>query len=906
MMESKVQNDLEYLLECVKEIFTEMEENKLVQFISFLEGKTSPPDDLELERTVQLLSLYFQLLNMVEENSAAQFRRKMETEKGFTQITGLWGEKLSDLVNKGFNGEQIAGIFPEIQVEPVLTAHPTEAKRATILEQHRELYLLLVKKENTIWTPFEKESIKEEIKVCLERLWRTGEIYLERPDVASERRNILHYLKNVFPNVLPSVDLRLRGAWKELGFSNDLLDSYKKFPRITFGNWVGGDRDGHPFVTSSITNETLQEFRSSALEIIESKIVKLASHLSLSDRIQKPGSAFLKKIDELSQSIGEDAKDSLTRNPGEPWRQFIGLILKKLPHFSLNKDYTYKSSSELLEDLEVLRINLLSIKANRIVEREVIPTERIVQAFGFHLAVLDIRQNSKFHDKALSQLLKSAGIFDYDFSVWSEAKRITFLNQELNSPRPFVLPDMKCGEEADAVVGCYRVIANQVKNFGYDSIGALIISMTRSLSDLLTVYVLAREAGLLVQTEEGLVCPIPVVPLFETIEDLEGSPDILERFINHPMTRRSLRYIAKVNQTSVPVQQVMLGYSDSNKDGGILASQWNLYTTQKKLTEVGYRNTTKIRYFHGRGGTISRGGGKTHRFMQVLPHTSLTGSMRMTIQGESIAQQFANWNNATYNLELLIASAASTTIKHRSLPKKEHPLEEYMSSISQRSKEVYQDILNSPGFMEFYGQATPIDIIENSRHGSRPSRRTGKRTLGDLRAIPWVFSWNQSRFYLPGWYGAGTALLELKEKDPKVFQLFPSEVKDWHFFRHVIMNIEANLMSVDLEIMNQYASLVESNEYRHFFLKKITDEYQKTKTALGEIFGISVEERRPRMNETILLRSRGLSEIHRKQVTLLKEWRAYLKEENTKEAERILIPLLLTVNAIAGGLRTTG
>ncbi len=906
MKETKVIEDLGFLLDCVKEIFTDLGENGLVHFITFLEGKSDPPKDLELEKTVQILSLYFQLLNMVEENSAAQFRRKIESEKGFSEISGLWGDKLIDLVKKGFTAEQISGIFPEIHVEPVLTAHPTEAKRATILEQHRELYLLLVKKENSMWTPFEQESIREEIKVSLERLWRTGEIYLERPDVASERRNILHYLKNVFPNVLPSVDQRLKGAWKDAGFSPDFLDAYKKFPRITFGNWVGGDRDGHPFVTSEITKDTLEEFRLSAIEIIENVIQKLASHLSLSDRIQKPSISFLNLIEKKANELGKEGKDCLDRNPGEPWRQFISLIFKKLPSPKEIKPYEYKNSSELLSDLEILRENLLSIKAHRIIEREIIPAERIIQAFGFHTAVLDVRQNSKFHDKALSQLLKSAGIFDYDFSVWSEEKRISFLNNELNSPRPFVLPDMKCGEEADAVIGCYRVLANEIKKYGYDSIGALIISMTRSLSDLLTVYILAREAGLLVITEEGLVCPLPVVPLFETIEDLEGSPEILERFINHPMTRRSLRYISKNKFNKTPVQQVMLGYSDSNKDGGILASQWNLYCTQKKLTEVGNRNTTKIRFFHGRGGTISRGGGKTHRFMQVLPHTSLTGNLRMTIQGESIAQQFANWNNATYNLELLIASTASTTIKHRSLPKKEHPLEDYMNSISLRSQEIYQSLLKAPGFMEFYGQATPIDIIENSRHGSRPSRRTGKRTLGDLRAIPWVFSWNQSRFYLPGWYGAGSALLEMKEKEPKAFQLFSSEVRDWHFFRHVIMNIEANLMSVDLEISSQYADLVESIEYRNFFTNKIREEYDKTKLVLGEIFGKSVEERRPRMNETILLRSKGLSEIHRKQISLLREWRKHLKEENTAEAEKVLIPLLLTVNAIAGGLRTTG
>lgn len=906
MSEVKISEDLKYLLDCLQEVFLELQENRLVEFVQFLQGKAEPPKNLELDKTVQLLSLYFQLLNMVEENSAVQFRRRAETEKGFTAISGLWGEKLKDLTDKGFTAEQIAGIFPEIHIEPVLTAHPTEAKRATVLEQHRELYLLLVKKENRIWTPFERDSIKEEIKTALERLWRTGEIYLERPDISSERRNISHYLRNVFPNVLPSADLRLRGAWKELGFSSDYLDSYKKFPKISFGNWVGGDRDGHPFVTPEITEETLEEFRKYSLELAEKEILRLAGHLSLSDRIQKPSEKFLQKIQEYAALLGNEGTDCLERNPGEPWRQYVSLVYKRLPMNSERLNYHYSASEELLEDLEFLKESLLSINAVRIVEKEIIPAERVIQSFGFHLAVLDIRQNSKYHDRALSQLLKAAGIFDYDFSVWSEEKRISFLTQELNSPRPFVLPDMQCGTEADSVVGCLRVIARHIKKYGYNSLGALIVSMTRSLSDLLTVFILAREAGLLIPTEEGLVCPLPVVPLFETIEDLERAPDILERFLNHPMTRRSLRYTAKIKKYPVPIQQVMLGYSDSNKDGGILASQWNLYTAQKKLTETGNRNTVKIQFFHGRGGTISRGGGKTHRFMQVLPHTSFTGSIRMTIQGESIAQQFANWNNATYNLELLIASAASTAIKHRSLSKKEHPLEEYMESLSVRSKEVYQELLKSPGFMEFYGQATPIDIIENSRHGSRPSRRTGKRTLGDLRAIPWVFSWNQSRFILPGWYGAGTALSELKVKNPGVFELLPSEVRSWHFFRHAVMNIEANLMSVDIEIMKEYASLAESSEYRNYFLTCILSEYEKTRTVLSEIFGKPVEERRPRMHITIQMRSKGLSEIHKKQISLLKEWRICLKEEKTAEAEKLLEPLLLTVNAIAGGLRTTG
>jgi phosphoenolpyruvate carboxylase len=905
MSENKVIGDLNYLLQCLVEVLEDLEEPKLVQFISYLLGESPIPENLELDKTVQILSLYFQLLNMVEENSAAQFRRKVESDKSFFEISGLWGEKLKDLIAKGFTENQIIEAIQEISIEPVLTAHPTEAKRGTVLEQHRELYLLLVKKENPIWTPLEKKVIREDIKLCLERLWRTGEIYLERPDVSSERKNIIHYLKNVFPNVLPMVDERLKGSWEEVGFSLDSLNQYSNFPKLTFGNWVGGDRDGHPFVTPKITEATLYEFRNVSLNIIDSRLKILANHLSLSDRIQHPSQEFQESLNSIASQMGEEGEKAIKQNSGEPWKQYVSLILTKLP-VSEERPSQFKNPKELLDTLDVLKNELQKIKAFRIIERELIPTQRIIQAFGFHLASLDIRQNSKYHDIALNQLLKSAGFKDYDFASWTEEKRIRFLTEELEAPRPFVLPDMDCGEESKSVLGTFSIISKFIKKYGIDSMGAFIVSMTRSVSDLLVVYIFARETGLLIPTDEGMICPIPVVPLLETIEDLEAGPEILNSFINHPMTKRSLKYQSIQKNESIPTQQIMLGYSDSNKDGGILASQWNLYCSQKKLSSIANSNNIKFKYFHGRGGTISRGGGKTHRFMQVLPHTSFTGSIRMTIQGESIAQQFANWNNATYNLELLLASSVSTLLKHKFLAKKIHPLEEYMDQISDSSKTTYQSLLNHEGFMEFYGQATPIDAIENSKHGSRPSRRTGKRTLGDLRAIPWVFSWNQSRFYLPGWFGAGSALKILSDRNPQMIDLFQREVKEWHFFRHIIMNIEANLMSVDKNIILLYADLVENEVYKNTFLQIILQEYEITKNMLETIFGVSVEERRQRMMETMHLRSKGLTELHKKQISLLKEWRSCLKKENLKEAEEVLIPLLLTINAIAGGLRTTG
>ncbi|MCB1180365.1 MAG: phosphoenolpyruvate carboxylase [Leptospiraceae bacterium] len=909
----KIHGDLAYLIDCYKEVLVELGEEKLSALIPEISELSSTDftlsEDLPFEKQLQTLSLFFQILNMVEENAAAQYRRSVESEKGPDFIKGTWKKKIKDIKEKGIREEQIISILPHIVAEPVLTAHPTEAKRATVLEQHRELYLLLVKKESTHWTPTEKALIREEIKLCLERLWRTGEIYLEKPDVRSEVRNIVHYLKNVFPNVLTAVDNKLKSSWKYVGFSEDYIKDPYVFPKLKFGNWVGGDRDGHPFVTHDVTEETLHHFREIAIDLHKSTLLKLASHLSISDRFQTPSIELLNKISEYKNALGERGELCITKNPGEPWRQFLNLVIEKLPDSNKSEttsSFDYKTHEELLEDLKFLRNTLEGIGANRIINGELFALERQVDCFGFHLAAIDIRQNSKFHDTAISQLLKSAGFFDYDFSAWSEEKRIQFLNEELRSPRPFVLPGMDCGKEADAVINCYKVIATFIKKYGHHSIGSLIVSMTRSLSDLLAVYLLTREAGLLINTEEGMVSPLPVVPLFETIDDLNNAPGILDRFLNNPIVRRSLNYQSKLNKVPRPVQQVMLGYSDSNKDGGILASQWNLYHSQKTLNDVGKTNNIQLKFFHGRGGTISRGGGKVHKFMQILPHFSLTGHIRMTVQGETISQQFANWNNATYNMELFLASVTSTTIKHRSLPKKEHPSEKFIPSLAEKSAEIYSSLLHTDGFMEFYSQATPIDIIENSRHGSRPSRRSGKRSLGDLRAIPWVFSWNQSRFYLPGWYGVGSALENLKNSDKESFDLLKEEVKNWNFLNHFLLNVETSVNSSSPEIMQKYANLVESEKIRTTFMDLILKEHSITKNILEEIFGSDIDKRRIKMIETIQLRRRGLYILHEIQISLLKEWRQYVKDDKVEESNKIINTILLTVNEIEGGLKTTG
>ncbi len=530
------------------------------------------------------------------------------------------------------------------------------------------------------------------------------------------------------------------------------------------------------------------------------------------------------------------------------------------------------------------------------------PVIRAVDAFGFHLATLDIRQNSRFHDKAFGQLMTLAGHPGEAFATWDEARRLEFIETELRSSRPFAHSGASAGPEADAVLSCYRLLVEQYDAHGPGGLGALIVSMTRQLSDLLVVYLLAREAGLARSTSEGLVCRLPVTPLFETAEDLDGAPAIMRAFLAHPATRCSLRATG-----DEPVQQIMIGYSDSNKESGILASQWALHRAQSALTAIGRETGVRIRYFHGRGGTISRGAGPTHRFLDALPPGSVNGDLRLTEQGETIAQKYANGATASFNLELLLAGTAGTSLRPPSPSPLAARMEPAVNMLVAASREVYEGLLKEPDFMEFYSQATPIDALEQSSIGSRPARRTGQRTLADLRAIPWVFSWNQARFYLPGWYGVGSALSRLREQDARAF----GDLKEcldggWPFLRYVLMNVETNLASADREIMSRYAELVVSPAVRGAFLGRITEEFEQTYALLTACFGRSTMDRRPRAAKTLRLRADALRVLHEQQIGLLSQWRGMQKSGDEAAAKQMLPELLLSINAIASGLRTTG
>ena len=903
---NKVENDLAFFMACFREVLEETDDPELARALPWQATAPSAPPPGEPERLAQAYTIAFTLLGLVEQNAAVQERRIMDATEGLSATRALWSQCLQELGERGLSEQQIAEALPTMQVEPVLTAHPTEAKRATVLEHHRRLYLLLVQRENQMWTPYEQQAIRDEIKTVLELLWRTGEVFLEKPDVASERRNIIHYLSNVFPLVLPVLDRRLREAWADRGYAPSYVSDATRLPRLRFGTWVGGDRDGHPLVTAEVTRDTLRELRAHALDLLHQQLSQLVLHLSLSERLQSPSSGLTDYIAIWAERLGEEGQQLVERNPEEPWRQMISLMIARLPDAAEPRpDVSYQGPDDLVQDLYLLSNTLMEAGAQRLAERSVQPVIRCAQTFGFHLATLDIRQNSRFHDLAVTQLMQAAGLGDTDFATWDETRRLAFLEDELRSPRPFTRPGQQVGPEADAVLRCYRVLVEHIASYGLDGLGALIVSMTRSLSDLLVIYLLAREVGLLTDTPEGLACQLPVVPLFETIDDLQRSPDILRAFLDHPLTRRSLALQSR-GADGAMIQQVMIGYSDSNKDGGIFASLWGLYRAQEALVQVGRACGVRVRFFHGRGGTISRGGGPTHRFVKSMPPGALGGDLRLTEQGETIAQKYANRIHAAYHLELLLAGTTRATLFDQHFAEPPNPLESTMDWLAERSRQVYIELLTTEGFMTFFRQATPIDVIEQSRIGSRPARRSGQQTLADLRAIPWVFSWGQARYYLSGWYGVGSALEALQANDPQTFAAVREHLLAWTPLHYILSNAATSIAAVDTEVMQSYAALVDDTTIRERVLTRILGEYERTQQMLEILYGGPLDEHRPNVHGMMQIRREGLHRLHEQQLALLRRWRDLQQQGATAEADQLLHHLLLTVNALATGLGSTG
>lgn len=890
----KIDRDMRFLTDCFAEVMEEIGESELATLLQSElsnKGMNEARGELE-EKHIQVLSIYLQLMNLVEENASVQYRRSVTDEEGAGKIRGSWVETFKRLESRGLSPEEISGLLSKVCVSPVLTAHPTEAKRISVLEMHRALYLKLVQMENSTYSNMEQSIIRDEIKALIERWWRTGEVYLEKPTVRSERNNVLHYFTKVFPRQLVKSDRQLMQSWMAMGYDKSLLQDPSNFPAVKYGSWVGGDRDGHPYVTAEITAETLIAHRTAAIDLIKSQLLDLAANMTFSSIRNDVPASLLDKIDRLKGVYGPEGVLAVERNPYEPWRQIINLILLKLESTekwdgALDQS-GYQSSAELHKDIKFIRESLIQIGADRIAEQYIFPIERHILCFGFHLCRLDIRQNSAYHDKALGQILSAVSPDEKPFEEWTEDERVAFMVKELKSSRPFGTSDSRFGEEADKVLGCYRAVKAHVDRYGRDGIGAFIISMTRQVSDMLMVYLFFREVGLDLKAYD-------VVPLFETIEDLEQSSKIMNDYLRLPMIQESGR----------DKYEIMLGYSDSNKDGGIIASRWHIYKTEEALTKIANQHGKTFRFFHGIGGTISRGGGKYHRFLECMPEGSLSGEMKLTVQGETISQQFGNLLNGVYNMEMLLSGVTLQSAKYFYPQDEDVFPREAMAKFADYAYKYYRSLIEKPGFVGFYGEATPIDVLEMSKIGSRPARRTGTRSLDDLRAIPWVFSWSQSRFNITGWFGIGYALKEMKDKDKALYRQLLDNADQIPLLRYIFIQVETNVMNADPRWMSAYGEMVRDKDLSTDFMPFILSEYERSQNELELMFERPRAERRVSQLDNINRRRKALDALHRLQLKKLRKWRDQSGKENA-DLEGTIKKLLEITTALANGLKHTG
>ncbi|MDX2431343.1 MAG: phosphoenolpyruvate carboxylase [Bacteroides sp.] len=905
----KPYRDLEFLLQCFSEVLEENNEPDLAAQIPWISQEEPQFTPGKLKEQLHLYSICFQLLNLCEVNGAVQNRRSKQEADGLGSVNGLWGNVLENLKSKGFDEKMILEQFQNVEVEPVLTAHPTEAKRPVVLELYRQLYLLLVKLENSMYNSYERAEVKHDIKRILHRLWFIGEIFIEKPAIESELENALHYFYKVFPEVLPFLDFRLKQAWKESGFDPALVEDTGAFPSVTFGNWVGGDRDGHPLVTAEVTERTLKAFRMHAFRLVIAKLDDLAEKMSIycgKDQL----------IPEFRERLLVLEKEAGAAETNEPFKLFVSLLKQKLPLeersggglFLRDTEVSYRSSGELTDDLNLLKKALIAYGAWSLASYDVQKVLRHLDIFGFHLARLDIRQNSAYYEEALLDIVKTSMPETHEKLVNSKEAFRAFVLDELSHNRPFITrPDLLESEMAREAVDTYLVLTKHIRNYSERALGNLIVSMTRNPWDLFIVYLFMREAGLSLHTDQGMVCPLPVVPLFETIEDLKKSPEILDAFLSHPVTKNNLEYLRVSRDRALPVQDVMIGYSDSNKDGGILASTWYLHDAQIKLVEVGKKHGVDVRFFHGKGGTISRGAGPTHWFLKSLPDSSQNGLIRVTEQGETIERKYANKGNAAYNLELLLAGTTQRAVMTKNNPQEIDPMQESLFSyMAEESYRAFKALTGHPSFIRFYEQATPIDVIESSKIGSRPSRRRGKRTLEDLRAIPWVFSWTQSRMHISSWYGVGSTLEKMKEEHPEMYAHLKEQAKDEDFVRYVLTNVDTSLAATDEDVMRMYASLVEDERVREDILSMLLNELALTRLMMLDLLESPIAKRRLSHYYSTQLRAEALLPLHKEQVLLLASWRDLLKKGKSKEADLVLQNLLRSVNAIANAMGTTG
>jgi phosphoenolpyruvate carboxylase len=841
---------------------------------------------------LRAFSVYFQLANLAEQVDTVLTTKRHREQ---ARPSASFRDALATLKDAEVTPTQLQNILNRIHVVPVLTAHPTEAKRKTVLDLLDRLNYLVERVDETPEFPRREAETVQSILAELTVLWQTDEVRSQKLDVTDEVKNGVFHLETVIFKVLPLIYQDLSEAIKEFYPDASIL-----IPNVlTFGSWIGGDRDGNPYVTPDITCETVALHRETIINLYLEEVRKLLRFFSQSTERVACSEELLESLAHDRKSFPQELARLEKHYPNEFYRQKWAIIARRLSLtlHDTTDERSYQSSQQLLHDILIIERSLHVGHAQRLIRAKLNPFRRQVELFGFHFVTLDIRQHSSKHLAALSEIFASAGL-EPRLVELSEKERSRAYEREILNPRPLISDLMAFTEETSQTLKVFKIIRELQGSAGTKAIENYIISMSEHPSDVLAVLLLAKEVGLFrLLPDRTATSSINVVPLFETISDLRRAPAVMQYLFNSDAYKRNLD--ARGN-----LQEIMLGYSDSNKDGGYITSHWELYKAQKALTEVTEKNGVTVRFFHGRGGTTGRGGGgPLNRAILAQPAGTIQGSLRVTEQGEMVSTNYSHEVIAQRNLEECLHATLLAT--SQVLDKHDTSLwEAVVDELSEISFQFYRDFVTDPAFPEFFFQITPFNELSTMNIGSRPSKRKAGGSINDIRAVPWVFSWTQNRCLFPTWYGVGTALQEFSSRDNGI-PVLQEMYREWRFFQTILANCEMTLAKCDMNILKRYSSLVQNEAIRERLLSKLLDEYRKTVDAVLSITNQrAILEQNQTLQEYLRIRDRYLDPLSYIQVDLLRRFR--LLDDDAPEQAQLLKAIQGSISGIASGMKNTG